>query len=147
MKRVLLFFLVAMLCPCSFARPNVLHYISTHKALLVSDGFMFLSAGANAAASVHCQKTGLCTETSPFLTKHPTNLSTYGLAFGFAGFKVTLDHTWWWLTDAPQDHYKRWLSWGTTGAFTVYNGVITWDAVHIANEQTEARRAFEARNR
>jgi hypothetical protein len=74
------------------------HYIRTHKELLVADTIIVLAEGADAASSVHCQRTSPnCVERNSTVGSHPSNAVTWGYAAGTAAALLTGEHLLWWL--------------------------------------------------
>lgn len=72
------------------------HYVRTHKRLLVADTLIMASWAADAASSVHAQKSGCCVEGNPILGPHPNEFHTWLFAMGVGSAMVTGEHLIWW---------------------------------------------------
>ena len=105
MAHARLFLLAASLLLCVLSasaqmKPSVparvSNFIRTHKRLLVADSILILAWSADAASSVHAQKSGCCVESNPIVGPHPSEAATWGFAMGMAGLMVTGEHLIWW---------------------------------------------------
>ena len=100
MKRLAaILFLVALMAQCSAAQSRsakISHYVKTHKRLLVADAIIMAAWSADAASSVHAQKSGCCVESNPLVGKHPNELVTWVYGMGVGSAMITGEHLIWW---------------------------------------------------
>lgn len=99
------FFLFALLALPAQAGP--VHYIKTHKAVLIADALTTASLAADAASSVHCQNVApqTCIETSEMLGRHPTARSTWLHVSPFIAGFITANHLIWKYAPTPGGRY------------------------------------------
>ena len=125
---------------------RIVHYVKTHKALLLSDAVIIAAQAADAASSVHCQKIRPvpCIDSSPTLGKHPTELATWGQDMGLAAFIVTADHGAVWLSNSDPEHYGayRHFIWLPTIGIAGIEGPTVWNNVCVAEHDQKARQAI-----
>lgn len=119
------------------------HYVRTHKRLLVADAIIMASWAADAASSVHAQKSGCCVETNPLLPKHPNELQTWSYSMGVGALMVTGEHLIWWAGNKyGQEEAAHLLIWpapiahGITEYFTVKD-----NAYYAGQSQTNMAKA------
>jgi hypothetical protein len=100
--------LVCLLCASIPAQAQIvfvhkesrfIHYVKTHKVILVADTLLIMAEAADAASSVHCQTVPGCVEQNGTLGRHPSVAATWGWTMGAAGVLVTANHVWWWATN------------------------------------------------
>ena len=106
--------LLALLAAPAQAGP--VHFVKTHKAVLIADALTTASLAADAASSVHCQNVApeTCIETSGMLGPHPTPRSTWLHVTPFIGGFIAANHLiWHFAPDAKEQHTQAKVVLGT----------------------------------
>ena len=110
----------------SNAVEHVVHYVATHKRLLIADSIVLLAWSADAASSNRCQSENRagCIEQNPLLGKHPGPGATWGYAMGVASAQIAIGHLVWWegnKVDSEAAHVIIWLNPITIGIIEYFN--------------------------
>ena len=98
---------VALISPVASAQSRVGHYIRTHKRLLAADALLMAGWAADAASSVHDQRSGCCIEHNPILGPHPSPAATWAYAMGISSLLITGEHLIWWAGNKYGDTAAR----------------------------------------
>ncbi len=121
--------LVCLLCASIPAQAQIvfvhkenrfIHYVKTHKTVLVLDTLVVFAQAADAASSVHCQTVPGCVESNSTLGRHPSPAATWGLTMGYAGTLVAANHVWWWATGKYDAEDLRRLMFWWTGPIIIF---------------------------
>lgn len=115
------------------------HYVKTHKRLLVADAVIVAAWSADAASSVHAQKSGCCVESNPILGPHPNEVATWSFAMGMAGLLVTGEHLIWWQGNKIDPEAGHVLIWPIPIAFGITEAINVHDNANYAGRMAQAR--------
>lgn len=128
----------------------VVHYVATHKRLLLVDAVYIGGEVADAWSSTRCQAAGArfnppaCTETDPLLGKHPGPGATWGSAMGLAAAFTVGNHLVWHLA-GEEDPSARNILFLPASVFAVFQAHNVLDTVNLAQGLDNRRARARAR--